>query len=385
MKINKFAHYKNDVIENFKNKCNEIDAKSWSYELLKIEKALSVFNICASDLSSDELISFLEKKYQRKKKLLNENQSPSIVDLSYYEMFAPSKEEAFIQWRKVNDHRSKMSKQNMDKNPELALAPTLEYQIKKYGEKEGLKRYEEFNQRKKEKNKTTLDYWLKEGYTLEDAIKKRSEYQVHFSKEKCIEKYGLEEGIKIFNKRQEKWLNTLNSKTHEEKIIINMKKNIFSLEGYLLRGYDEKTAKSLLESRLLKRKSFFSNESIDFLKEYFDLDEWVYGSKGEWFLWDEELKKHFFYDFVNVKKKVIIEYHGSTFHPNKKVLNEQEWIEWRHPFTKETADQKYDFDQYKKRLALKHGFLIFEIYSNDSLDDKIKIIEEIKNAFGYNT
>lgn len=69
------------------------------------------------------------------------------------------------------------------------------------------------------------EYWLMRGFSEEDAKEKISQSQVTFSKEKCIEKYGDEKGIEIWNKRQEKWLNTLNSKTKTEILEINSKKS----------------------------------------------------------------------------------------------------------------------------------------------------------------
>ena len=57
-----------------------------------------------------------------------------------------------------------------------------------------------------------IEYYLKRGYTFEEGSKKIEDIQNTFSLQKCIHKYGLEEGTKVFNKRQE----TLNSKPQEE-------------------------------------------------------------------------------------------------------------------------------------------------------------------------
>lgn len=63
---------------------------------------------------------------------------------------------------------------------------------------------------------TRIDYWIKKGYSQDEAKQKLSERQSTFSYDKCIEKYGMAEGTKVFKKRQEKWQNTLNSKSPEE-------------------------------------------------------------------------------------------------------------------------------------------------------------------------
>ena len=68
-----------------------------------------------------------------------------------------------------------------------------------------------------QRRKTRFEYWIERGYSQEEAREKVRERQTTFSKEKCIEKYGEEEGIKRWNDRQEKWLRTMDSKTQEEK------------------------------------------------------------------------------------------------------------------------------------------------------------------------
>ena len=67
------------------------------------------------------------------------------------------------------------------------------------------------------RNTNQVEYWTKRGFSEEEAIKKVSERQTTFSKEICIEKYGEEEGIRIWKERQEKWQKTLDSKSPEEK------------------------------------------------------------------------------------------------------------------------------------------------------------------------
>ena len=78
------------------------------------------------------------------------------------------------------------------------------------------------------------------GMTEEEAIKQVSEYQRTFSKEKCIEKYGLELGLIKWEERQNKWQESLHKSKnlHVHKIylikllnIIIMKKKIMYFMG----------------------------------------------------------------------------------------------------------------------------------------------------------
>lgn len=57
---------------------------------------------------------------------------------------------------------------------------------------------------------TNLEYYLNEGMSKEEAKKALHDRQATFSLDKCIEKYGEVEGIKRFNERQQKWIKSLN-------------------------------------------------------------------------------------------------------------------------------------------------------------------------------
>lgn len=86
---------------------------------------------------------------------------------------------------------------------------------------------------------TTLNFYIKQGYSEEQSKQLLSERQRTFTLEKCIQKYGVEEGTNIWQKRQDKWQKTINNKSDEEKIIINRKKGI-DKEGNPHTYYNEK-------------------------------------------------------------------------------------------------------------------------------------------------
>ena len=73
-----------------------------------------------------------------------------------------------------------------------------------------------------------IEFYLKQGMTKKEARKALSNRQSTFSLEKCIEKYGEEEGTKRWKKRQEKWQNTLKQKDLKELERINRAKMAFN-------------------------------------------------------------------------------------------------------------------------------------------------------------
>ena len=61
------------------------------------------------------------------------------------------------------------------------------------------------------------EYWIERGMSLEEAASAVRERQTTFSLERCVSRYGAEEGERIFLERQSRWLSTLSSRfTREE-------------------------------------------------------------------------------------------------------------------------------------------------------------------------
>ena len=81
------------------------------------------------------------------------------------------------------------------------------------------KKYNENPEKYKSSIITNIEYWLKKGYNYEEAQKIISKRQSTFSLDKCIEKYGESEGIKRFNERQNKWQRTLKKKPNYMEIV----------------------------------------------------------------------------------------------------------------------------------------------------------------------
>ncbi|MBC8428559.1 hypothetical protein H8D04_01610 [bacterium] len=104
--------------------------------------------------------------------------------------------------------------------------------IEKYGEVDGALKFKEFQNKKKKTNKRCIEYWMELGFSKSESKDMVSKEQSTFSMETCINKYGKEIGIQKFNERQEKWQNTLNSKSQKEIDFINEKKDSSSIEYY---------------------------------------------------------------------------------------------------------------------------------------------------------
>lgn len=157
------------------------------------------------------------------------------------------------------------------------------------------------------RNTNQKEYWIKKGYTEEEAIKKVSERQTTFSKEICIEKYGEKEGIKIWEERQKKWQATLNDKPDEEKERIARAKMNWG------RGYSIISQKMFWEI-YEKIKTKVDTNQIYFAT-YNRLSHKDDGTEKNYeYFYVTESGEHFFLDFLLKNKKRVVEFDGDYWH-----------------------------------------------------------------------
>lgn len=265
--------------------------------------------------------------------------------------------------KKIQDSLSKNI--NLDKiNKSKGNCNKWEFYLSRINESTGVN-YTEYEAKQKIKNKqskgftavwknhknnvkeflcnTSLKYYLNKGLSLDEAKNALSIRQGTNSLEKYIVKYGEIEGIKKFKNRQIKWQKTLNNKTEEEKI--NLK---------------------------IKQRINFSRISLSSLKLFdsivselnLNLDD-VYYNKPEYFIYDDNTKRIYFYDFVIPSKKIAIEYNGIKFHPNPNASDEEK-LNWTNLFTKMNYEDNLKFDNYKNSLIIHKGYKLLIVWENDT-------------------
>ena len=189
-------------------------------------------------------------------------------------------------------------------------------------------------------SKRCVEYFTTRGYNFEEATKLVSKNQKYFSKDICIQKYGENEGIAIWQARQDNWQNTLNAKSSEEKARINRLK--------LTKGISvSKAEKIILEQVKL---------SVPNTTHQFTLDK--------------ENKKQYIYDIMANKK--IIEYNGDFWHSNPN-LYPPDFI---NPRTKLKAIDKWQIDHIKLQYARDQGYEVLVVWESDFKKNKEEIIKQ---------
>ena len=196
---------------------------------------------------------------------------------------------------------------------------------------------------------TQIQYYLNKGLSHAEAIDSLSNRQSTFSLKKCIEKYGLVRGERIFKQRQQTWQNTLNSKSDEEKLDI------------LIRKFSH------------NNKQFYSNESILFLDkiiELFKLDiSKIQYKNSELTLFDNG--KVFMYDFC-FDEKYIIEYNGSHCHAGDHNKNN-----FKPVYSNITWDDQLKKDLLKIEVAKKHGYEIISVWDIETFTEKFNKVQNL--------
>ena len=194
---------------------------------------------------------------------------------------------------------------------------------------------------KKTLKNTRIDYYLSKGYSYEEAEKLRSERQRTFTLEKCIDRYGKEEGTRIWQDRQDKW-----------------KAKVFAEDSHISTGYS-KVAMQFIEEILLNEEN---TEGL------------LYG-KYEKCIYDKDFKTFNKYDLTNPKTMRIIEFNGDFWHMNPDIYKPDDV----NRCFKLTAKEKWEIDRLKIEAAKKRGYEVLVIWENDynkNHDEIIKICKE---------
>lgn len=298
-----------------------------------------------------------------------------------------------------------------------AQSRNIDWYIKKYGDDEGKNRYVSFCNLKK--LQTSNEYLIskfgeagykdicsRKGSSLSSFINKygeelgpikHAEYlaSVGLNREAFINKWGgskwIEQRKSIERKKSlEHMIETLGPIDGRKKYDTLIKSYSFTREDYIRKYGIEKWLERM--SKPIKR---YSKEAIQFFKLLllkFDeagicYDSLMFGN-AEFFLWDSDYKRIYFYDFhINIidGPKIIIEYDNTFWHPEtsddvyagdifKNML---------------TSEQKKEYDNRKNMFARYKGFFVINCVSrlNNPLRDQWKYntlinetLEKIKNG-----
>lgn len=190
----------------------------------------------------------------------------------------------------------------------------------------------------------SLEYFLKKTNGDERKARRlQRERQQTFTLEKCIDRHGEEEGRRVWEARQQKWKDTINSKSDEEIALINKKK--------MTAGPVSKREKMLLER----------------IREHVEETQFA--------LVDPKTKKTYVYDFRAGTR--IIEFNGDFWHARPTRYAATEPVQWSRSLGRKLlASEVWEKDEKKRKAAEESGFQVMTIWEGDFMSNPEKIAQE---------
>ena len=261
-------------------------------------------------------------------------------------------------------------------------AMTKECMIKKYGEEEGKKRWDNYCKRQYETN--TFEYKHKKyGWTKKqfDAYNKSRSVTL----KNLIKRYGEEEGQKRWDNYVEqqhitKSFDYMCEVYGKEKAIAINKSKAITLEN-LIKRYGEEEGQKRWTKFCSKRSNFYSSVS----QRLFDKIDKYLGKKYTTYYATKNnekcilLSKTYMLDYYIQELRICIEFNGTYFHADPRVFLDDDHC---NPFVNElTAKEIRENDEKRyKELFEKCGIKTFVIWEFDYNENTFDVENFIKNT-----
>ena len=195
----------------------------------------------------------------------------------------------------------------------------------------------------------SIQYFLNKGLSEEEAIAAQKARQKTFTLEKCIKKYGEDEGRRIYQERQKKWSAKMEKMYRDCKYTRISKKLIDNFS-------------SDIEIEFVTRLCESMNYNIN--------DVLCAASKQRQLVLKQD-GVIYIYDFCNNKR--IIEFNGDYWHANPEKYKSTDLIANR-----QTAKDIWEKDKLKTKVAIDKGFQIMTVWESDYKKDPESVIEKCK-------
>lgn len=198
-----------------------------------------------------------------------------------------------------------------------------------------------------------VDYWVNKGYSKEEAIRKVKDIQTTNGLAYYKKKYPLD-----YKKR---YLDRINAWQVQIQNAIKKDPSILERKMVSLQKASKESMKLFLP---------LLDHFKDRVKIYIG-----YEDRNEFFI--NYKKQLYFYDFTIPELNLIIEFNGQKFHPNYKILNEDEIKEWQCLFSNLQASEKKKLDDKKINVAVNKGFNVIEIWDTDLENEGDQLISDL--------
>ena len=223
-----------------------------------------------------------------------------------------------------------------------------------------------------------LSFWIKKGLTEEEAKIELNKSQSNAAKHVDFEKRLLPSNV-------EYWINRGFSEK-DSKLKVSEHQSTFSKEK-CFEKYGEETGHIRWKNRQDKwQKSLYKNGNIkggyskvsqelfDTLSKHCECNLKYATKNSELVIRNDE--KNYYYDFADMGRKKIIEYNGDQYHANP---SKYESNSYPHPYRKGkgcTSKDIWEYDLNKKNIAIINGYEYLTIWDSEYKQNKEKVIQK---------
>lgn len=359
-------------------------------------------------ISEDDALKYIKSKnkspfYVENWDSLEDYKKYQTRDEDFFESYSDITYEEFLEKNKLSTSRERLIKKYGEESyKEISKSKdsmSLKYMLSKYNDIEKAKHMYQFRKKSvlNTLNSLTDKYGVKDG-TLKHVCK-IEKIKKNNTKEGYIERYGESEGSKkyinflknaSYKSSKQYYLDNDNLEGYNKKVLSSSTtlEKFIDYYGDCKKARDEwnkniikrlTSDKKSVTTRVSKESVSFFNKLVDYLviNYNFKYDDFIY-SKNEISIITEKGVRYF--DFCIDKMKLLIEYNGVAFHPKKHTMNDVEWRNWRSVKGNNNADILYEKQKYKINEAIKNGYIVLEIWSDDTFEYNFDTcLEFIKN------
>ena len=243
------------------------------------------------------------------------------------------------------------------------MGQTLPNLIQKYGIEEGTKRYEKRCQRLR--GKRTIEYFVK-WYGEEEGKKRHKEYHDKYigfqTLEWFINKYGEQKGREAYDE--------------------TCKNKALTLANFI-RKYGEELGRQKHEEYCRERFNKFSqsNVAMELFNQLIENDDvkshkiWYDGHPNEFGKYLHEIGRYVFFDFFDETTGRIIEFNGDYWHANPLVYESDSIIHMPAKTTKFAKDIWQWDEARNKAIESEYGYKVLVIWQKDWLENPDEVLQ----------
>lgn len=203
---------------------------------------------------------------------------------------------------------------------------------------------------------TRIEYWTRKGFSREEAITKVQHRQRTFSRDICIEKYGEEKGIQVFEARQKLWLDSLyGNMTDEEYKELTRRKTETLRRGWSMVAY-------ALFNELDHPDAIYASPNSD-------TEGYIVMNDGTEFTYPV--------DYMLGNK--VIEFYGDQIHGNPKFFKPDDETKGIITYV---AQYVWDRDARKQKIITDSGYDLLVVWEHDFKYNTVETIQRCKDFLG---